>query len=33
MRRLVDNGRMDEFMERELASKMLGELLKECATL
>lgn len=33
VRRLMDNGRMDEFLERELASKMLGELLKECATL
>lgn len=32
-RRLMDNGRMDDFLERELAGKMLGELLKECATL
>ena len=30
--RLINNGRMDEFLQRELTRKMLAELVKECAT-
>ena len=32
-RRLQDNGRMDDFLDRELATKMLTQLLDECAVL
>ncbi|MEG2725500.1 MAG: hypothetical protein RR982_06605, partial [Kiritimatiellia bacterium] len=33
IKRLQENGRMEEFATRELAGKMFNELLKECATL